>query len=137
MNSKPTNSKKVIGKYLSGLVAVLAISAFVVPQTSYAFFAPWEKILTAIEAAPERLCSPAQALFTDIAIDQPQQSIVRFGYNYDTVRFLKIFYNVFGVSPDNAVRCVTHNIPILSLACEAATGAPPEPAICDEVSIGL
>ncbi len=128
MNSKSANSKKVFGKYISSLVVVLVLSVFVMPRTSHAFLS-WDWLLHHLDA--NTYCNPTNKMFEDIAHDQPQQSIIRFGYNYDTVRFLKVFYNVFGVSPDNAIRCLTSfpgtNIGLIGAACEAATGVSGRP----------
>jgi hypothetical protein len=128
MNRKPTNSRKIFGKYLSSFMMVLVLSAFVMPRTSHAFLS-WDWIQSKFD--PDTYCNPSIKMFEDIAHDQPQQSIVRFGYNYDTVRFLKIFYNIFGVSPDNAIRCLTSfpgtSIGLIGAACEALTGVSASP----------
>jgi hypothetical protein len=126
MHSKPNNSKTFFRKYVFGLVVMIMLSVFIMPQKSHAFLS-WDWIVGKIKDAPERICNPTIAMFQDIANDQPQQSIIRFGYNYDTVRFLKVFYNVFGVSPDNAIRCISTipltNVSLIGAACLFVTGA--------------
>jgi hypothetical protein len=129
------NTKKTSTKYFGSLVVTLLL-VITLPQKSYAFFAPWDVIKSALDGSlGERICSPTNAIFKDIAIDQPQQSIVRFGYNYDTVRFLKIFYNIFGVSIDNAIRCTINKAPFAgtlgNAACTVVTGASLDPAVCN------
>ncbi len=73
------------------------------------------KVIVLVTNAKDNVCNPTKKIFEDIAKDQPQQSIVRFGYNYDTVRFLKLFYNVFGVSIETLPKC----IPGVSTLCGA------------------
>jgi len=71
-------------------------------ETLEEFGAPEERI-----SFGERLCNPAKAVFEDISIDQPQQSIVRFGYNYDSVRYMKLFYNITAMSVEHFPKCMT------------------------------
>lgn len=123
-------------KFFKSLVVVLTLVLFVMPKTSHAILS-WEYITKYFD--PDRYCNPTTVIFENIARDQPQQSIVRFGYNYDTVRFLKVFYNVFGVSPDNAIRCLT-TVPLTDWSpigglCEVLTGAPAE-ADCTNFILG-
>jgi hypothetical protein len=129
MYRKSNNSRKVFGKYLSSLVVMIMLAVFIMPQKSHAFLSwDWIQAHFSVTAMAEKICNPTQVIFENIAHDQPQQSIIRFGYNYDTVRFLKIFYNIFGVSPDNAIRCLTTfggtNFSWLGAVCTWVTGAP-------------
>jgi len=85
---------------------------------------PWERLSGCFQSKGTALfdsfCRPTQSMFNAIAEDQPQQSIVRFGYNYDTVRYLKLTYNIFGMSMDNIIRC----LPVVGVACGLASGTP-------------
>ena len=135
-------SKESISKLFDSLLypAIFLISLLIVPHKTVLALPSLESMLAGLEQSANRICNPTLYQFSAIAEDQPQQSIVRFGYNYDTVRYLKTFYNILGVSIDNAVRCATVAPPIgfsaLGLLCEAATGAPANPDNCAHFMLG-
>lgn len=123
---------KNYSKILTTLKALCLFVIVAIPiQKTYAANPVWDTIAglpNFIKAADDTLgkaCNPTKAMFEAIAIDQPQQSIVRFGYNYDTVRPLKLYYNTVGLSPENTIAC----IPGLSSVC-ILTGMA-KPANCD------
>jgi len=135
-------SKKSISKLFgSGFYAVLFLSAlFIIPHKTSLALPSLESMYDELSQSADRICNPTLYQFITIAEDQPQQSIVRFGYNYDTVRYLKTLYNVFGISIDNVVRCATMPPPIgfsvLGTLCEAATGALANPGNCEHFMLG-
>jgi len=136
MYNRTRKSTHKVQKYLYSIVLMFIVSFFIVPRASYAILS-WDRIQSLTD--PNRFCNPTKKIFEDIAKDQPQQSIVRFGYNYDSVRTLKIFYNVFGVSPDNAIRCIgvipITNFSLTGKFCEVLTGMDPE-AACGNFMLG-
>ena len=127
------------GKLTLALV-LFFVAGFSFSQRSYAATNPWG-FLSDLKDGVSALCNPTQAMFAHIAEDQPQQSIVRFAYNYDTTRYLKLFYNMFGMSIDNAIRCFSQipiiNQSVVGTACTVFTGAPANPEICKSMVFGI
>lgn len=142
--SKNNQGLKTISRGFFAFVFYFAVMfSFSQVNTVKAQVNPWSFLERAGEAADgtvSAICNPTQAMFAHIALDQPQQSIVRFAYNYDTTRYLKLFYNIFGMSIDNAIRCITKipgfDVSLVGSTCTLLTGAPAVPNICDGLLLG-
>ncbi len=119
-------------KIIFTLVCFLASGFVVSTKLSLAAADPFHDVMSNMNPSIlKSFCRPTQSLFDNIATDQPQQSIVRFGYNYDTVRYLKATYNVFGMSADTMIRCV----PGVGVFCAALAGTP-MPTDCPSLLAG-
>lgn len=118
--------------FILSLVFMVSLGLVVFPAKAYA--APWDYFFSLKDDLKTAACSPTTALFKGIAEDQPQQSIVRFAYNYDTTRYLKLFYNIFGMSIDNVIRCIGYlpmlNTGLIDTFCSISTGSETNKNVC-------
>jgi hypothetical protein len=131
MNPLPKRLKLHGGveKLIFSFAFVLTLGFVVFPGKVFAQN-PWSILISGSVEATSTICNPTQAIFQNIAEDQPQQSIVRFAYNYDTTRYLKLFYNVFGMSIDNVVKCIPVIGGFTNAACLLLTGGLMDDKVC-------